>query len=290
MNFHKQSRAVMQYLQRIRQSIKQALINFKLTRKETTPSSTVKLIKPDDLPPQVVELRTDTQSYFVEARSWVDDLYTSAIISRNRYKLAFLVSMGLAIMLTIAISGLIPLQHMEPLLINHYPDGRVSVVPIAQPYAPTSQAPVESDIVRYVVNRESYDASSYDTQYSLINLLSDNNVAQQYINEQSSSNKSAPINQLGDKGFRTVHIDSVVFLDSTLKNNGESSTKRTHYNLAQVNFTITGHATNSSNKHTTALTALVAWCYQGTPSSPSDRWRNWDGFTITRYTVEQRNV
>lgn len=242
-------------------------------------------------PASVVELSDTTEkSYFVEARSWADDLYTSAILSRNRYQWAFFSAMGLAGLLSVAVVGLIPLQHMEPLLVNHYQDGRVSVLPIKQPYAPTNEAEVQSDIVRYVINRESYDPTSYDTQYSLINLLSSREVAKQYIHAQSANNKTAPINTLNNHGFRSVYVDNVVFLDSALKNKGKPASQQTHHNVAQVNFTLTDHLKASAQQTTTALTALISWDYRGTPSNLSDRWRDWNGFTITRYTLEQRNI
>ena len=228
--------------------------------------------------------------YFTEARSWADDMYTHAVVSRNRYKMAFFIAMGLAVLLTVAINGLIPMQHLEPLLIHHYQDGRVTVLPMTQPYAPMNQAQVESEIVRYVINRESYNPSSYHEQYALINLMSNHETGMEYINQQAAGNKTAPINVLGNQGWRSVHIDSVVFLDSTLQNRHQPKAKQTHHNLAEVNFTLTDHFKNSALRKTKALTALVAWEYRGTPSDPNDRWRNWNGFTMTRYTLEQRNV
>ena len=228
--------------------------------------------------------------YFVEARSWADDLYTGALISRNRYRLAFLVAMGLAISLSLSINLLLPMQHYQPLLINHYEDGRVTVTPTTQVNAPNNPVEIESEIVRYVVNRESYAPSSYKEQYSLTNLMSNNEVASEYIRAQSTDNKHSPINRLGNKVYRTVHIDDVSFLDSADKNKGKPKNQQTHSNLAQVNFAITDHWRNSGRSKTIPLTALVSWRYDGTPSNPADQWRNWDGFTVTRYTIEQRNV
>lgn len=230
-------------------------------------------------------------AYFVEARSWADDLYTAAVISRNRYKMAFFIAMGLAILLTIAVNALIPLQHIEPFFVNHYPDGHISVQPPThQKYAPTNEAQVKSEIVRYVVNRESFDATSYDNQYSLINLLSNNEVAREYIDIQSIHNEQSLINQLGKNGNRTVHVENVIFLDSALKNQGQPPSKQTHYDLAQVDFTITDQFSDSVLKKTQARTALIAWTYRDMPNDPGELWRNWNGFTATRYTVEQRNV
>lgn len=263
---------------------RKATHHFKHEREKEINESQSKMDLVDELP------LVSKKNYFVAARSWSDDLYTAAIISRNRYKFAFFIAMGLATLLAIAVNGLIPLQHLAPLLVNHYQDGHVSVQPIYQPYAPTNQAQVESEIVRYVINRESFDSSSYDAQYSLVNLLSNNEIAKQYMYAQSIHNKQSPINLLGTNRFRSVHVESVIFLDSIIKNKGKLTSKQTHYNLAQVNFTVTDHFKDSVIKKTQPRTVLIAWTYRGAPSDPNDLWRNWNGFTVTRYTVEQRNV
>ena len=278
-------------LNRIRQQLRLWLEKAKLKPSKTLKAKKIKLTKEKKTTPAAVHMENTTgKNYFLEARDWADDMYTAAIISRNRYKVAFLTAMGLAVLLTFTVISVIPLQRMVPLLINHYPDGHVSVQPMNEVNRPKNQALVESEIVRYVINRESYDPSSYPTQYSLISLLSDPDVTNQYIQTQSIQKKTAPINVLGNHGTRSVYIESVVFLDSELKNQGQPKAVQTHHNLAQVNFTMTDHIKNSSITKTQALTALISWRYHGAFLSPENRWRDWDGFTVTRYTVEQRNV
>lgn len=269
------------------EKLKQTLYKYKLAQKsgnKKTDKTSSRKRKSN-----ISKLSTSNgKSYFIEARSWADDMYTQAVISRNRYKLAFLVAMSLAILLTIAINGLIPIQRMIPLLVNHYQDGRVSVQPYVQSDSPSHSAQVQSELVRYVVNRETYDATFYNTQYALVHLLSSKSVAKEYTREQATNNNLAPINTLGNHSFRTVHIDSVVFLDNATKTKGKI--KQTHHNLSQINFTRTEHQKESSLEKTKAFTALISWEYRGTPSNPNDLWRNWDGFTITRYSVSQRNL
>ena len=97
-------------------------------------------------------------------------------------------------------------------------------------------------------------------------MLSNNDVSQQYRDTQSSGNPQSPINMLKRDGLRTVHVESVIFIDSVLKSK------------------------NSTLIKTHALTVLISWTYRGTPKDPGDRWRNWNGFTVTRYSVEQRNL
>ncbi len=231
----------------------------------------------------------NTHDYFSRAQSWSDDFYATAVASRNRWRAMSL--FGLAPLLglsLISIVLLIPNQHLEPLLINHYPDNVVTVMPATQPVIPMSMAEVQSDIVRYVINRESYSAFSYQTQYELIMLLSSDSVADDYANQQASSNPNAPINVLKSKGVQTAQVTSVLFLDSVDKN--EPAKHITHHqNLAQVNFTVTTTFSNGVAQ-TTPYTALVSWVYNGTPADPTEAWQNWNGFRVTQFQVEQRQV
>ncbi|MDF1654363.1 MAG: type IV secretion system protein [Coxiellaceae bacterium] len=226
-------------------------------------------------------------TYFKRVHNWADDKYSRAMVTTKHYQWAFFAAMTLSCLLTIALVCLIPLQHLQPLLVNHYQDGRVLVQPLQSEYLVHNQALVESELVRYVINRESYDATSYHEQYALINLLSSASVAKQYRRIQSIHNQHALVNQLNTKGHRSVHIDSVIFLD---KAHAKTKNKQRRYNLAQVNFSLTDYMQHDSSPVSHAFAALISWQYVGTPLSPSERWRDWDGFVVTRYSVEQRNV
>lgn len=224
-------------------------------------------------------------SYFQLSRSWADDFYTSTVTSRNRWRaMTLYILLPGAFLLLVLMGFLIPTQHLEPLLINHYDDGLVTVEPMNNPHAPKNRAEVESDIVRYVVNRESYSAVSYQEQYSLVNLLSENSIADEYVNAQSSKNKNSPINTLGDKGYRSVQILSVLFLDNVKESVGD------HHNLAQVNFTIINHDKVTGNTQSIPATAIISWEYRAKPQNPEEAWQNWDGFVVTHYEIQQQTV
>lgn len=228
--------------------------------------------------------------YFSLARSWADDFYLAAETAKNRWRAACLYGfLPLTFLLLVMMGFLIPAQKIQPLLVNHYESGLISVTPIQAADFPRNRAQMESELVRYVVNRESYSAASYNEQYSLVNLLSDNSVAAQYIDAQSANNKNSPINTLGNKGYRSVKVESVIFLDSQDENAGNNA-KNLHQNLAQVNFTITDHDATTGTPTTVPLTALIAWEYRGTPKDPALIWQNWNGFTVTSYQLQQRNV
>ena len=226
--------------------------------------------------------------YFKRAKSWADDNFSRIQQSRNRYQLAFVLAMGLNIIAGIAVTILINYQTLVPMLVHHYDNGVVTVEPLTQVNAPLNKAQVESDIVKYIINRESYDLSSYRAQFDLINLLSNGAVSNEYVQEQEKSNKEAPINTLGTTASRSVHIYTVNFLDSTLFNEQDLTTN--HNNVAEVVFTVTDTEKSGGKSKDQHFSALISWQYVTPSSSPAERWLNWDGFHVTRYTKNLRNV
>lgn len=230
-------------------------------------------------------------NYFTKACSWADDRFGLLEASRNRYRLAFVLTLFLNAMLALAITMMMPLKKTEPLLIHHYDSGVVTVEPIKDEKTLINQAQIESDLVRYVVNRESFDVSSYRAQYELVNLLSDPEVASSYENLQRRSNPKSPLNELGTEKTRQVHIYSINFIDRESLNSNEQKTKdQNHYDLAEVVFSLTDKNKNGGTEVTQHFSALISWRYLGMPSSPEARWKNFSGFEITRYTLQQRNV
>jgi type IV secretion system protein VirB8 len=230
----------------------------------------------------------ELKDYFKEARSWADDRFAGVEVSRNRYKGAFLLALTLNCCACFAIAILAPMQRLVPLMVHHYDNGMTTVEPLTQTNAPVNKAQVESDIVRYITHRESFDLSSYRAQFELVNLLSNQAVTDEYLREQAKSAKTAPIHTLGAATSRSVHIYSINFLDNLLRN--EKELPKNHNNVAEVVFTLTDidKLTGKQTEH--PFNALISWRYTKPSSSPDVRWKNWDGFQVIRYSKQQRNV
>ena len=226
------------------------------------------------------------KSYFKEARSWADDTFGRLEQSRNRYQAAFLSAMGLNIAALIVIGMLAHYQTLVPMLIHHYDNGVTTVEPLHNGQTPINRAQVESDIVRYIELRESYDASSYRAQFELVNLLSNNAIAKAYITEQDASNAESPIHVLSNHSKREVHIYSINFLDSLLAN--ESDIHKDHHALAEVVFSLIDTDKFTGKNTTTHFNAMISWRYTNPSSSPESRWKNWDGFEIIGYSKRPR--
>lgn len=229
-------------------------------------------------------------SYFKQAASWADDNYGLLKASRARYQTAFYLSLGSSLAMALAITLMMPLKTIQTVAVHHYDNGITTVEAESKKTSPINRAQIESDLVRYINNRESYDVSSYRSQYKLIQLLSDTSVAREYESQQSSRNPEAPINHLGTKFTRNVHIYSINFIDDENLNAKERKVKQTHHNLAEVVFAIQDHDKAANRDSEQQFTALISWHYISPSNSIEERWQNFDGFEVTRYTKAQRNI
>lgn len=222
-------------------------------------------------------MKKSIDHYFQKARTWAEDVYVEAIASRNRYRFAFLWSL---VIISLSLTGfvfLLPLQHTQLIIIHHEDDGTIWVEQMQQKKLPVDRSQIESDIVRYVVNRESYSAFDYDHHYELVNLLSNAEVAKEYRRTQNAENPDSFIDKFSHRIIRSAHVQNIIFLNKDLK-----------HPLVQVNFTVTDRdrMTGLLKKH--ASLALLSWEYRGTPKDSHSKWLNWDGFTVTHYSVQQR--
>lgn len=231
----------------------------------------------------------NNENYFQLATSWADDYYARVVTSRNRYQIAFLSAIGLCGLMTISLMMLSHTHEYIPLLVHHYDSGAVSVSPTSQKGAPKNKAEIESDLVRYIITRESYDPASFDQQYQLVTLLSDSSVARFYQSQQNGDDDQAFIHHFGNKIVRSVKIEEVSFLDNEDLNSKEKN-ETNHRNLAEVHFIVTDKNVSSGKESKTPYVAILSWAYGGIPSDPEVRWMNWNGFTITSYQRNQRSV
>ena len=230
-----------------------------------------------------------SKNYFQLASSWADDYHTVIAASRNRYRLFFLVALSALLPLVILVLSLVHTHEYIPLIVHHYDSGAVSVEQANQHYVPESQAEIESELVRYIVNRESYDPTSFTEQYQLVTLMSDNTVAREYHQAQNSDDKSSLIATLSNRFVRTVKIQDINFLDKESLNNEEKHHTH-HKNLAEINFVVTDKDVKSGKEIQTPYVAILSWTHAGIPNDPETRWMNWNGFTITNYQRNQRTL
>lgn len=227
--------------------------------------------------------------YFTEARSWADDMYTTAVSQRNRWRAACLYAcLPLILLFCYWVSLLLPSQHIEPFLVHHYDSGYISVEPMKNDEIKTSWPQTTSNLVKYLNNLLTYHEVSYKEQYENVILLSSHDVAKQYIQEQSAKNPDSPVNVLGSKFNRKIHIQTIIPLDSDETPHNQSG--EIHKNLAKVDFTLTDIEKRTGKQKTIAKSALISWEYRLRSHDPKQAWKNWDGFTVTSYSLHDRHL
>ncbi len=227
--------------------------------------------------------------YFEAAQNWHYDRYQATLVNSNRWFMAFIVSMLLCIGLVAALSFLLPLKTLVPMLVHtNAATGEVFVTKPKNPYVPANEAQVQADIVQYVTHRESYTFADLNQRYHVVMLKSDKHSAKEYADAQSERYKDSPINLLGEHGKRTVKIEDIVFIDNAASTDIHHFDKPAH-NLAKVDFKT---QTQDKDGHTVTQywVATLAWVYLGTPDNQSDAWDNWNGFTVTSYRVDPRHI
>ncbi len=228
------------------------------------------------------------KNVFQQAQSWVDECAADKEVSLSWFKLGFGTSMSLNVLLVIAVTTLASFQTLVPMLVHHYDNGVVTIDPIKGEIAEVNEAQIESDIVRYITSRESYDASSYRYQFDLVTQMSNPDVVKDYFSSQSKSSPDYPIKKFGNDTERSIHVYALNFLDRDDKNIGDVN--KNHHDLVEVTFKVIDKSKTTGQVKEIAYNALVSWRYTGMPTAPSERWSNWAGFEVTRYSKQLRNI
>lgn len=238
--------------------------------------------------PQAESHYFNEKTYFEKARSWADDLYSAAVTGRDRYFLAFMISMGLTIVLALVVLIALFDPSSDVVVVHESAGGYTWLSALHSKEVPALEWNREaSEIAHYIRMRESYDPLFYEHQANEVKTESNAEVQSEYDLAQSSENKNAPINVLGAKGYRTITINNVLPLDAV---GHPGNTKNPEAPVAQVDFVTVDHFFGQAQTIETPYTALVSWRYLGVPTDPEKKLEDWDGFQITKYVVEPVNV
>jgi type IV secretion system protein VirB8 len=228
------------------------------------------------------------KNYFAAGRDWYFERYENATVQANRWLVAFLGASAMALLLAIAVVTLLPLKTLVPLVIHqNTATGAISVDRPKTPYTPANDAQIQADLVRYLTLRESYSANDINQRFHLVMLLSAGKIGAEYAEIQANANKTAPINVLGQEGTRTVRVEDVVFIDKSGERDLRHFRQSSH-NLVKVDFVTT--TILPGKKIVEPWIATIEWVYKGLPQNQEDAWDNWNGFTVTTYRVDPRNV
>lgn len=247
----------MSFFKRVKRNVKQAV---------TMPTPGIK--KPDG-------------NYFENAKDWAYERYQIQEVMANRWQLAFWLSMIFSVLLLVVYVMLFPLKTWDPIVVNRNTQtGEVWVQPATTHYLPSTEAEVKSDLVQYVIARETISPM-------------DNNLRERKVLF-SSSPMVAKAYQMA-MGHPNVSLRIVKIIDAYPLNNGSNAVERHKQDsrdkvptMGQVDFTtseVQGSGVVQKN-----WVATIKFTYLGTPSEQDAAFANWNGFTVTDYRVDQRSI
>ena len=212
----------------------------------------------------------DKDKYFETSRTWEYDRMRAAIQSR---RIAWGVAAGatvLAVVAVVALAMLTPLKTVQPYVIRvDRTSGETEIVTALKGPQPRTydEAVNRYFISQYVRLREGWlNDAARENAYSVM-LMSDQAEASRYLGGVQSSNRNAPSNIYGDKGYVSIAIRTISFLSPT---------------VAQVRYTkIITFGQNAPVAQN--WNAILTFKYTTAPEHEKDRNLNPLGFQVVNY-------
>lgn len=218
--------------------------------------------------------------YFVQATHWHDDVYTTILISRNRYQAAFLLAILCVGLLGAAIIAMTPLEKTQMVVVHQQQDGYVwvSTTKASTLDLTQSESQIKQSIADYIRLRESYHPETYRENAQLVKYFSAASVEHGFLSEQNESD--SPVIALGTKQFRTIKDITVQLLSAETRGKANFVQAK---NVALVRFTMVDKEMDGRETKVTHEQAFITYAWQGEPDDPELKLINYNGFTIKSY-------
>jgi type IV secretion system protein VirB8 len=210
------------------------------------------------------------EAYYSEAASWTADIHGALRASR---RIAWWIAGAACLVAGIeamALAALAPLKTVVPYAITV--DRQTGYVEAIKPLAPGAlgqdQAVTQSNLVRYVLARETFDATDLRESYQSVMLWSGGGARDDYARLMQRSTPDSPLNLYGPTTTVAVTVKSVSMLSPT---------------TALVRFDTVRREVGATAEARRSWVAAVAFRYTNTPMRQADRFLNPLGFEVTRY-------
>jgi type IV secretion system protein VirB8 len=211
----------------------------------------------------------DRQAYYVQARSWAEDMNRSLRLTRRLALMAAAVAATIAILEAIALVLLMPLKTVVPYTITvDRQTGYLETAPALKPGALSQDVAVtDAFLAQYVMARETFDVTDVQDNYQKVAAWSTGTARTEYIAAMQRSNPQSPENVNPPGTILKTVVKSITLLSPTTalvrfdseRDNGTAQTQRQPY------------------------TAAISFHYTGQPMRMADRFLNPLGFEVSSY-------
>lgn len=220
--------------------------------------------------------KTEEEDFYQVATSWRAQCYDSQQTWLNRTLLGLgVISIALILSLS-ANCYLFPLKQTVPFLytLNETTGELTQIGAYSPDQVKGNWLMTRFLLIRYVVNRESYDADNVDRPYQITWAMSDPKIARVYYADVQSENKQSPIVMYGKNKYVTVHVLAV---------------SRLNDDTASVRFEQTIHDRSLTTQSAIQKEAIIKWHYTLPDNSQKALDRDPLGFKVRYYQTTQVN-
>lgn len=209
--------------------------------------------------------------------SWQTSVNADLERSRRTAWIIALVASAIALLLTIAITVMMPLKTVEPytLMVDRHTGHVEALAPLDEAMVSPDTALTRSFLAQYVIARESFDRGSLQRDYRNAMLWSAGEERQRYSALMTGSNTASPLAQLPLGTSISAEISSISPLT------GDSSL---------VRFTTIRTERGGRSMPPEHWAAVINYGFSGAQMSVEDRLINPLGFQVTRYRRDRETL
>jgi type IV secretion system protein VirB8 len=210
------------------------------------------------------------RKYLEDAETWDHELYVDVVRSRDRARLIAGASLLIAMLAVATTMILLPLKTYQPYVVTvDKSTGYAEVTKgLYEGKLTQDDAVTESNLVRYISTRESYNPSVLRESYNTVSLMSVGNALKEFQQLWDGQNPDNPSVKMGKQAAVDIKIKSVSLLNDR---------------TASVRFS--REYRDSSQVKVSDWNAILDFQYVQKPMRMEDRFLNPLGFQVTSYRV-----
>lgn len=212
-----------------------------------------------------------TNDYLKAGQSWNEEIHASLRASKNKAWLITAFCMGVALLSLLALIIMLPLKTIEPYVLTV--DRNTGYVEVTKGLYQDGalhedEAITQSNLVRYVSTRESYNPAILRENYDFVVLMSGDDALQEFKALWAAQNPDNPSVKFGKDTAIDIKIKSVSLLNSKT---ASVRFMREQYESGQIK--------------TSHWSAIIEFQYAEKPMKMADRFSNPLGFQVTHYRI-----
>jgi len=208
--------------------------------------------------------------HFDNGKTWENEVIANALRSKKHAWIITLLSLGLALISTVTLFFIFPLKTVIPYVVTV--DKTTGYVETTKELYSSGisedKAVTESNLVKYISNREQYNPAVLKENYNVISLMSGKQALKEYQSLWAAQNPENPSIKYGSKTTIDIKIKSIQFITDKIATVRFKREKRTNDQFIVSDWV-----------------ATIEFKYSQKPMKTKDRFSNPLGFQVINYRL-----